>query len=100
MPGQARLRWAGTAGTPSAPALPKPSTWTTRASCWNHQMNTRRDFLATAAVAPLLAAIAPGAQAGATTVAAARLQGFPLSSVRLLPGPFEAAQSLDARYLL
>ena len=63
-------------------------------------MNTRRDFLATAAVAPLLAAIAPGAQAGATTVAAARLQGFPLSSVRLLPGPFEAAQSLDARYLL
>ena len=67
---------------------------------WNHQMNTRRDFLATAAVAPLLAAIAPGAQAGATTVAAARLQGFPLSSVRLLPGPFEAAQSLVARYLL
>lgn len=63
-------------------------------------MNTRRDFLASAGVAPLLAAMAPGAQAGESTGRATGARAFPLSSVRLLPGPFEAARVLDASYLL
>ena len=64
-------------------------------------MTTRRRLLATAAGAPLLAAVAPAARA---TSAAATGRGaarpFPLSRVRLLPGPFEQARALDARYLL
>ena len=52
-------------------------------------MNTRRDFLATAAVAPLLAAMAPGAQAGASARSGPQAQAFALSRVRLLPGPFD-----------
>lgn len=63
-------------------------------------MNPRRRLLATAAVAPLLAAIAPGAQAGESAVRMTRARAFALSRVRLLPGPFEAARALDARYLL
>lgn len=63
-------------------------------------MNTRRDFLATTTVAPLLAAWAPGAQAGSSARSGTRAQAFALSRVRLLPGPFEAARALDARYLL
>ncbi|HJV62174.1 MAG TPA: beta-L-arabinofuranosidase domain-containing protein, partial [Albitalea sp.] len=63
-------------------------------------MNSRRDFLAAAAAAPLLAVSAPGARAGASAAGAARAQGFALSSVRLLSGPFEAARALGARYLL
>jgi DUF1680 family protein len=63
-------------------------------------MNTRRDFLATTAVAPLLAAITPGTQAAESAAAGARAQAFPLSRVRLLPGAFETARALDARYLL
>ena len=67
-------------------------------------MNTRRDFLASAAVAPLLAAMAPGVQAGREAGESAgpgtRARAFALSSVRLLPGPFEAARALDAGYLL
>ncbi|HEY9066432.1 MAG TPA: beta-L-arabinofuranosidase domain-containing protein [Burkholderiaceae bacterium] len=55
-------------------------------------------------MAPLLAAITPELRAGEaipeTDRHAARAQPFPLSRVRLLPGPFEAAQALDARYLL
>ena len=66
--------------------------------------NTRRDFLAGAALAPLLAAMATdahaGAPAGMSAAGAARAQPFALSRVRLLPGPFEAARALDARYLL
>ena len=64
-------------------------------------MNTRRGFLASAAVAPLLAAMAPGTQAGTPSGESAarvtRARAFALSSVRLLPGPFEAARVLDAR---
>jgi DUF1680 family protein len=62
-------------------------------------MNARRDFLATTAVAPLLAAMAPGAQA-VESARVTRARAFALSRVRLLPGPFEAARALDARYLL
>lgn len=61
-------------------------------------MTDRRGFLASTAVAPLLAAVAPAA--GAAVPAAAGAQPFPLQRVRLLPGPFEAARALDARYLL
>lgn len=63
-------------------------------------MNARREFLAGAAVAPLLAAMAPGTQAAETPAHAAAVRPFALSSVRLLPGPFEAARALDASYLL
>ncbi|MFG6432947.1 glycoside hydrolase family 127 protein [Roseateles sp. LYH14W] len=63
-------------------------------------MNTRRDFLASAGVAPLLAAMAPGAQAGESAGRSTGAGAFPLSSVRLLPGPFEAARVLGATYLL
>jgi len=65
-------------------------------------MNTRRGFLAGAAVAPLLAAMAPcaHAQAGASVARLPGARPFALPSVRLLPGPFEAARALDARYLL
>ena len=62
--------------------------------------STRRGFVATATVAPLLAAMAPGAQAAESAARATRAQAFALSRVRLLPGPFEAARALDARYLL
>jgi len=62
-------------------------------------MSSRRGFLAGAAVAPLLATMAPGTLAE-SAARATRAQPFALSSVRLLPGPFEAAQNLDARYLL
>jgi DUF1680 family protein len=62
-------------------------------------MSSRRGFLASAAVAPLLATMAPGTLAE-SAARATRAQPFALSSVRLLPGPFEAAQNLDARYLL
>lgn len=63
-------------------------------------VDTRRGFLATAAVAPLLATLAPGVQAGESIAHASRAQAFALTSVRLLPGPFESARALDARYLL
>ena len=63
-------------------------------------MNARRGFLATAVVTPLLAAMARGAQDGESAVRVTRAQPFALSRVRLLPGPFEAARALDARYLL
>ncbi|HEX5682592.1 MAG TPA: beta-L-arabinofuranosidase domain-containing protein [Ideonella sp.] len=61
-------------------------------------MTDRRAFLTSAAVAPMLAAVAPAAGAVGPGVAGAR--PFPLQRVRLLPGPFEAARALDARYLL
>jgi DUF1680 family protein len=67
-------------------------------------VNNRRDFLASTALAPLLAAMAPGAQAGDTATGAGaagtRALAFPLQRVRLLAGPFEDARALDARYLL
>ncbi|HEX6703819.1 MAG TPA: beta-L-arabinofuranosidase domain-containing protein [Albitalea sp.] len=63
-------------------------------------MNTRRGFLATAAVSPLLAAMAPCAHAGDLAARGARARAFALSKVRLLPGPFEATRALDARFLL
>jgi hypothetical protein len=50
--------------------------------------------------APLLAALAPRLQAQEVAAPAARARVFPLTSLRLLPGPFEKAQALDARYLL
>jgi len=66
-----------------------------------HQVNTRRGFLATAAVAPLLAAMTPCGQAfGGSAARGMRVRAFSLSRVRLLPGPFESARALDARYLL
>lgn len=46
----------------------------------------------------MLAAVAPAAGAVGPGVAGAR--PFPLQRVRLLPGPFEQARALDARYLL
>lgn len=61
-------------------------------------MTDRRGFLASAAVAPLLAAVAPAT--GVAHPGATGAQAFPLQSVRLLPGPFERAQARDARYLL
>ena len=63
-------------------------------------MNGRRDFLASTAVAPLLAAMLPRAQAAGADSPAGSARPFPLSSVRLQPGPFLDAQQLDARYLL
>lgn len=63
-------------------------------------MITRREFVAAAALAPLLAAIAPGAQAAEAAARSSRTRAFALSRVRLLPGPYEAARALDARYLL
>lgn len=61
-------------------------------------MRGRRAFLTSTAVAPMLAAVAPAAGAVGPGVAGAR--PFPLQRVRLLPGPFERARALDARYLL
>ncbi|HEY2979012.1 MAG TPA: glycoside hydrolase family 127 protein, partial [Burkholderiaceae bacterium] len=60
----------------------------------------RRALLRSLAVAPLLAAALPGAHGRETTPVGRPARPFALSSVRLLPGPFEAAQALDARYLL
>lgn len=54
----------------------------------------RQLLLAGAGLAPALSALAAPAAAGRA------LRPFALSRVRLLPGPFEAARSLDARYLL
>lgn len=62
-------------------------------------MSSRRGFLAGAAVAPLLAAMGPGAQAS-ESARGTGARAFPLQRVRLLPGPFEDARALDARYLL
>jgi DUF1680 family protein len=59
----------------------------------------RRALLQSFAVAPLLAALTPRAPAREAT-AAPPVRPFALSDVRLLPGPFEAARALDARYLL
>jgi DUF1680 family protein len=61
-------------------------------------MTGRRGFLASAAAAPLLAAAATAARAAQP--GAVGVRAFPLHRVRLLPGPFEAARALDARYLL
>jgi len=63
-------------------------------------MTDRRGFLASTAVAPLLAAMAPDLRAGETASHGAAARPFALSRVRLLPGPFEKAQALDQRYLL
>lgn len=63
-------------------------------------MTARRGFLASTAVAPLLAAMVPGVLAGEAAAPGARARPFALSSVRLLPGPFQTAQALDQRYLL
>ena len=59
---------------------------------------SRRHLLRSLAAMPLLGALpAPASEAGAGS---APVKGFALSDVRLLPGPFEKAQALDARYLL
>lgn len=63
-------------------------------------MNKRRSFLASAAVSPLLGALAPGVQAASAAALAGPARPFALSEVRLLPGLFEDARALDARYLL
>jgi DUF1680 family protein len=71
-------------------------------------VNNRREFLAGAASVPWLAALPPVAQAGsgdgapasASSPGPAAARAFPLQRVRLLPGPFEDARALDARYLL
>jgi DUF1680 family protein len=62
----------------------------------------RRALLQSLAVAPLLATLASRVQAGAVAGegAASPARSFPLADVRLLPGPFEVARALDARYLL
>jgi uncharacterized protein len=60
----------------------------------------RRALLQSFALAPLLVALAPGAQAASEAPRAGPAHSFPLADVRLLPGPFGAAQALDVRYLL
>lgn len=62
----------------------------------------RRELLQALASAPLLAWLPFDAFAKELAQPASRhsLKPFDLSAVRLLPGPFETAQRLDARYLL
>jgi uncharacterized protein len=61
---------------------------------------TRRELLQAlggSAGSWMLLAVPPGVSAAVTT---SPVQPFDLSAVRLLPGPFVRAQSLDAKYLL
>jgi uncharacterized protein len=62
----------------------------------------RRELLQALASAPVLAWLPFDACAGEQIAPVLRdaLKPFDLSAVRLLPGPFETARALDARYLL